>query len=234
MGDEEGGTYQLYITERQDVQDTSKGFDGHGVASHVNGDSFNGHFLQGKRSGYGTYVWAKNGDEYSGQYADNLRSGLGKFKYSDQRENEEDPPRGGSYHGEWSRNTRDGNGTFTYLNMDSYSGQWSNGNKHGRGTYRYSKDGATLSGRWENNYFVQGRWTLANGVFYVGSFKWNHPIGEGCWVFPGGNQLQGSFTQIEEREEEEPPEDEEAIPEIKPPKSVQVTWQSGKATVVHG
>lgn len=34
-------------------------------------------------------------------------------------------------------------------------------------------------GRWENGYLAQGKWTLPSGVFYVGSFKWNQPIGEG-------------------------------------------------------
>merc|ERR1712137_491889 len=115
-----------------------------------------------------------------------------------------------------------------YTNGDTYSGDWSHNKKHGEGTYRYALDGATMSGRWEAGYFIQGKWTLPSGVFYVGSFKWNQPIGDGVWVFPNGNQLLGSFTQVEDREDEEPPEDPDAPVEIKPPKSVAVTWKSSK------
>ena len=53
-----------------------------GVAGFVNGDSYDGAFLDGKREGKGVYSFKANGDSYAGGYADNSRSGLGKYTFS--------------------------------------------------------------------------------------------------------------------------------------------------------
>mmetsp|Transcript_18393 Transcript_18393/g.45946 ORF Transcript_18393/g.45946 Transcript_18393/m.45946 type:complete len:239 (-) Transcript_18393:429-1145(-) len=238
MADEDSEPkYQLKVKEDGDIRDTSKHFDGAAVATYLNGDVYDGTFLAGRRDGTGSYTFANNGDKYVGGYLENKRSGMGKFCYSEKpAEEPEDPEnapvRGGEYHGEWAENKREGGGTFKYVNGDTYSGAWKHGKKHGKGVYRYSSDGSTLSGKWADGMFVQGTWTLANGVKYVGSFKWNQPIGDGVWVFPGGNQLCGSFTQVEERDEDETA-DEETPAEAKPPNAVAVSWKSGVSVRVN-
>lgn len=236
MGDEETGpTYQL-LTKNSDGTDgealgTSKGFDGKGVATHENGDVYDGVFLGGKRNGHGVYTFAANKDKFDGGYNDNKRVGLGKYVYSSKTGNpeiddaEDAPARGGVYHGNYD-GFRSGKGVFKYVNGDTYSGDWKNGKKHGQGSYRYASDGSSLVGKWEDGTFVDGKWVLATGVFFVGSFKYNQPIGEGCWVMPNGNQVFGKFEQIEEREDDADPEE--------PPSSVRVEWTSLKSVAVRG
>ncbi|CAD7929749.1 unnamed protein product [Amoebophrya sp. A25] len=227
--------YQLKVKPDGDILDTSKHFDGDAVATYLNKDVYDGTFLSGRRDGKGTYIFGNNKDCYAGGYLENKRHGMGRFVYSaDPPEAPEDPEnapvRGGEYHGMWAENKREGGGTFKYVNGDTYSGNWKHGKKHGKGVYRYQADGSTLDGKWADGMFVQGTWTLTSGVKYVGSFKWNQPLGDGVWVFPDGNQLCGTFTQVEERDEEEAVEGE--APADTAPKSVAVSWKSNVTVTI--
>ena len=69
---------------------------------------------------------------------------------------------------------------------------------------------------------------LPNGDFYVGSFKWNQPIGEGVWCV-GGRQVLGIYTQTEDREGQEELEDGAEVP---PPNSVALVWKSSANVAV--
>jgi hypothetical protein len=55
---------------------------GMGIASYVNGDTFEGVYLDGKRNGLGRYLF-KNGASYEGNYSQNQKSGMGTMNYPD-------------------------------------------------------------------------------------------------------------------------------------------------------
>ena len=54
------------------------------------GDSYTGELIDGKRSGFGTYLYV-SGNKYEGQWKDGKREGNGTFQLKD----------GGKYVGEW-------------------------------------------------------------------------------------------------------------------------------------
>lgn len=245
MGDDADAEpkYELYADgSGKPRENGSQQFTGKGLAKFLNGDVYDGSYVDGLRSGSGTYSFKKFGDTYEGQYQENRKSGFGKMVYrsggggEDDAEAEELPegaaPRGGSYLGYFDVN-RSGEGTFAYANGDTYVGNWLAGKKHGSGTYSYAKDGTKLTGEWDTGKIVTGRWIFPNGVMYSGRFRYNKPYGEGAWVFPNGNQITGEFVQKQAEEVEPPAEgDEPAAP--KPDPKVWCHFKSGQSVAVHG
>lgn len=174
---------------------SSHKYDGQGIAYYVNGDVYEGSFVQGRRTGRGKYSFGANKDVYEGYYQENFKHGLGKTTFASNALDGEEPTRGGSYHGQFKCRVRHGQGTFTYLNGDVYRGAWEGGKKHGHGTYEYKQHGAKLVGEWDGNEMISGKWVLANGAYFVGAFKNNKPSGKGIWVLPSGLQVIGDFKQ---------------------------------------
>lgn len=237
MADEEGEpTYRL-VPEGEDARTSSKLFDGKGQATFLNGDVYDGPFTGGQRggAGNGSYTWANNGDTYKGGYSGDKRHGTGEYVYAkasgEEGEDEEAiaaSTRDGKYVGGFEAGKRHGEGTFYYSNGDSYSGSWENDNKSGTGKYTYGKDGSTLEGTWENGWLAHGKWTVATGEFFAGSFKWNQPSGEGVWVMTNGTQQLGTYTQEEDREGQDQPADDEGnpLPWTVAPNSIKLSWKN--------
>lgn len=227
-------TYTLQTSEG-DVRDSSKMFEGKGIAAFPNGDSYDGYYVAGKRSGSGNYTWAENGDRYSGLYAENMKHGLGLHTYSGTSNGDDDDGdqettssvnNGSAYHGNYANNVKNGFGTFKYSNGDTFSGEWREGKKHGKGAYRYSIDGSVLEGTWKSGYLSYGKWILPNGDFWVGSFNWNQPIGEGIWSVKD-NQILGCYSHVVEENEDDVADDGDEK-EVKPPLSIALKWVSLK------
>jgi len=255
MGDEEEDTepkYELYVKgSDQPREDGSQKFTGIGRAAYLNGDSYNGTYVEGLRTGQGVYTFKKFGDTYEGQYEENRKHGFGRMTYRNNKGEEEEEaeeesaaPRGGSYLGNFCAGMRgckaDANpsevaseGTFTYTNGDVYVGQWKEGKKSGKGSYTYAKDGTKLIGEWEAGKITSGKWVFPNGSFYSGKFRYNKPFGKGVWVFPNGNQLTGAYQQKEQVNEDEPPPDEEdGAP--RPDPKVWCQFKASKTVAVRG
>jgi hypothetical protein len=235
MADEAAELTYSIQTSGGDVKESSKMFEGKGIATFPNGDVYDGTYSAGKRAGSGTYTWSKNGDKYSGFYSDNVRYGLGLYTYSgtstDETEEAEQEAtvlvnKVSVYHGNYENNLKNGFGTFKYTNGDTYSGKWNDGKKHGKGAYRYSIDGSVLEGTWKAGYLNYGRWVLPNGDFWVGSFNWNQPVGEGVWHIKD-NQIFGYYTQVVE-ESDDDASDDAVEKEIKAPVSIALKWTSLK------
>eukprot|EP00403_Amphidinium_massartii_P008573 CAMPEP_0178413402 /NCGR_PEP_ID=MMETSP0689_2-20121128/22509_1 /TAXON_ID=160604 /ORGANISM="Amphidinium massartii, Strain CS-259" /LENGTH=276 /DNA_ID=CAMNT_0020034673 /DNA_START=75 /DNA_END=905 /DNA_ORIENTATION=+ len=257
MAEEEGEpVYELYPQGADKPREEgSKQFTGFGRANYLNGDTYEGTYVEGYRQGKGTYVHKKNGDAYEGHYEENKKHGFGKTTYSssygDEEEGEEAdrPKRGGSYLGYYTTGVRGcrkqppgqerdpdaahmSEGTFSYVNGDVYIGQWQEGKKHGSGTYSYAKDGTKLIGEWENGKITLGKWVLPNGTYYSGKFRYNKPYGKGVWVFKNGSQVTGDYQQREQPTEDDPPEDEEGVE--KPDPQVWCNFKPEKDAVVQG
>lgn len=262
MGDEEEEgepKYELFVPgQEKPREEGSRSYTGSGKAKFVNGDSYDGTFVEGYRQGKGKYTFKKNGDSYEGHYEENKKSGFGKMTYSssagtgedgEEEEEQKGPPRGGTYLGFYAggfrgcRKPQPGqevdssvpppkDGTFSYVNGDVYVGQWEEGKKHGAGTYTFAKDGTKLTGEWVDGKITSGQWIFPNGTFYVGQFRYNKPFGKGVWVFGNGNQLIGEYIQKPQATEEDPPEEEEGVE--KPDPKVWCHFKPGKNSAVRG
>eukprot|EP00933_Yihiella_yeosuensis_P026510 TRINITY_DN20591_c0_g1_i4.p1 TRINITY_DN20591_c0_g1~~TRINITY_DN20591_c0_g1_i4.p1 ORF type:complete len:269 (-),score=73.34 TRINITY_DN20591_c0_g1_i4:74-880(-) len=258
MGDDEEERepkYELYEKgSDKPREDGSQKFTGEGKAIFLNGDIYEGSYVDGLRAGKGSYTFKKNGDSYEGHYEENRKHGFGKMTYrsngagDDEEEAAEEnvAKRGGSYLGRFSAGQRgcgendnpnevDSDGTFTYINGDIYVGQWKLGKKHGKGSYTYAKDGTKLEGEWESGKIISGKWIFPNGLFYSGSFRYNKPFGKGVWVFPNGNQLTGAYDQKEQANEDDAGgggDEEEGAP--KPDPKVWCHFKPTKSVTVRG
>eukprot|EP00697_Spironema_sp_BW2_P006648 gnl/Spiro4/20751_TR10106_c0_g1_i1.p1 gnl/Spiro4/20751_TR10106_c0_g1~~gnl/Spiro4/20751_TR10106_c0_g1_i1.p1 ORF type:complete len:405 (-),score=121.48 gnl/Spiro4/20751_TR10106_c0_g1_i1:124-1308(-) len=154
--------------------------DGFGVATHANGDVYEGQYSAGQRHGEGKYTW-KNGEKYEGSYKHDKKHGLGSFTYAN----------GGIYRGMWVNNRRHGDGTFFYPNKDTYTGEWRRGRKSGQGCYVFKATGCEFKGTFKNGKFVAGEWKMRDGTTYVGRFSRGIPTGQGIYKFPDGNAQKG-------------------------------------------
>mmetsp|Transcript_44074 Transcript_44074/g.71417 ORF Transcript_44074/g.71417 Transcript_44074/m.71417 type:complete len:270 (-) Transcript_44074:177-986(-) len=259
MGDEEEEgepKYELYVKgSDKPRQDGSQQFTGQGRAQYLNGDGYDGTYVEGLRTGKGLYAFKKNGDTYEGQYEENRKHGFGKMTYRSNtggEEEEEAPdenaaPRGGTFLGQFSAGMRGcqandnpdevaSDGTFSYVNGDVYVGQWKAGKKHGKGSYTYAKDATQLVGEWQEGKITTGKWIFPNGMFYSGKFRYNKPFGQGIWVFGNGSQLVGAYNQKEQVTEEDAGGGEEGE-EGGPPKPDPKVWcqfKCGNSVTVRG
>jgi len=257
MGDDdEDKKYELYIPGQDEPRkEMSKMYSGYGMAKYVNGDTYDGVFIEGYRRGKGSYTFAKNGDKYEGYYEENKKHGFGKMQYTsktgdeeaDAAAEEEGKPsmRAGTYLGNFTAGMRgtkaqggdasQSEGTFTYANGDIYVGQWQTGKKHGKGSYSYAKDGTKLVGDWVQGKIVSGEWIFPNGTFYSGKFRYNKPWGKGVWIFKNGNQLTGEYEQTPIPNEDDPPPAEEGEEEVvRPDPKVWCKFKAGKNVAVRG
>ena len=106
------------------------------------GQKYIGTFVDGKRSGDGTYSWP-NGDKYTGQFKNNAPNGLGSFIWAD----------GTSYVGSFKDGLKHGNGTQTLLKGGKYVGEYRNDLMDGQGTL-YKPDGSVaVKGVWVGGQF---------------------------------------------------------------------------------
>ena len=157
--------------------------DGKAKVQYANGDTFEGEFADGKKTGKGKYFWKELGATYDGEWNEDIRCGTGKFTYPD----------GSKYEGEWKENQREGKGTFIFSNGDSYCGDYKNGLRDGEGIYSYNQDRSQLIGKWLNDKFISGKWRYNDKTQFVGTFNNNIPDGNGLFIFPSNNQNNGCY-----------------------------------------
>lgn len=117
----------------------------------IDGDLFEGYFINGKKNGRGKYIWA-NGDIFDGNWVDGKRTGKGRITWSD----------GDTYEGEWKNGKRCGRGKLiqygkspsgeTYMKY-SYDGEWLDSKEHGHGIcvegdFGWEKMDKVFEGEW--------------------------------------------------------------------------------------
>ncbi len=132
--------------------------------------TYTGSFINGKRSGEGTFLW-DNGVSYTGSWKDDKMNGIGVLTFMD----------GSVYKGSLVQNAFEGHIDIAYANGDTYSGDVTNNQKNGNGTYTW-KNGASYTGDWKDDkmngtgayYFTNDR--TARRLF--GKFENNHPQGK--------------------------------------------------------
>ena len=171
-------------------------FTGWGRESRVNGDVFEGRFVDGAIYGKGINQ-NKKGNVYVGEFLDNKRHGRGELKTSKvhyEGEFKYDKfngkgkliflKQGHEYEGEFKDNEINGMGIFKWKNGDIYEGEMIKGKMHGYGKYKYSS-GQIYEGQFANGVKEGlGKLISPNNIF-EGEFKQGNPFGEGTISIKG-------------------------------------------------
>ncbi len=174
-----------------------------------NGDSYDGMWVDGRRSGRGRFVWASgqtydgdwrddvavgdgamtfpNGDRYQGQVRDGLPQGRGRMQFAN----------GDQYEGPFERGIPEGEGVYTEKDGSRYTGQMKAGVKQGRGKLVWAT-GQSFDGDWvADKAEGVGKLVFANGDRYEGPVTNGLPQGKGVKVFASGDRYEGDFVQGE-------------------------------------
>lgn len=136
----------------------------------IDGDLFEGYFLNGKKNGRGKYIWA-NGNVYDGNWVDGKCTGKGRISWSS----------GASFDGEWKDNQMS-EGKYSFADGSVYEGSFKNGKYDGYGKRIY-KDGDKYEGQWQSgSRNGKGVYTWADGDVYDGEWKDDKRCGVGRMV----------------------------------------------------
>ena len=139
----------------------------------IDGDLFEGYFLNGKKNGRGKYIWA-NGNVYDGNWVDGKCTGKGRISWSS----------GASFDGEWKDNQMS-EGKYIYADGSVYEGSFKNGKRDGYGKRIYTS-GDKYEGRWQSgSRNGKGVYTWADGDVYDGEWKDDKRCGVGRMVMYG-------------------------------------------------
>lgn len=171
------GTYSYVDGNRYEGQWMDGIRQGKGTWSYVNGDIYVGDWANGHKHGFGSWTLT-NGDRYEGQFFNDARNGKGTYYFAT----------GDLYVGDYVDGIKEGVGEYTakvttpckdvaisgkyrYIQGDHYIGQYHKNNRHGRGK-QWSNDGTFYDGEWVDHY-RSGRGTLtkANGQVIVATWK---------------------------------------------------------------
>ena len=165
--------------------------------SRVNGDIFEGKFIDGAIYGKGINKNHK-GNLYVGDFVDNKREGKGELKTKRiQYEGEfkydkfngkgklQFLKEGHFYEGEFKNNEISGEGKFKWNNGDVYEGEMTSGKMNGYGKYTYS-NGQIYEGNYKDGVKEGlGKLIYPNNKIYEGEFKNGKPQGEGTIIDNG-------------------------------------------------
>ena len=110
---------------------------------------YKGEYKDGKRHGYGTYIWKDKelkGQKYVGYFKNDKIHGKGTLTSKD----------GHSFVGEFKNDKRHGLGTIHFPNGDKFIGEFKNNISDGEGTYIYS-NGTKTEGIWKNGIYLNAK-----------------------------------------------------------------------------
>ena len=172
-------------------------FTGWGRESRINGDVFEGRFIDGAIYGKGINQ-NKKGNTYVGEFVDSKREGKGELKtkkieYEGEFKNDKFNGRGKlkflreghEYEGEFQNNEINGMGIFKWSNGEIYEGEMTNGKMNGYGKYKYIH-GEIYEGTYVNGVKEGlGKLISSNNKIYEGEFKKGKPEGEGILIYNG-------------------------------------------------
>ena len=141
--------------------------------SRINGDIYEGKFIDGAIFGKGINKTHK-GNLYVGDFVENKKEGKGELKTKRIH-----------YEGDFKDNEINGMGIFKWNNGDVYEGEMTNGKMNGYGKYTYS-NGQVYEGNYVNgNKHGLGKLYYPNNAIYEGEFKNGKPRGEGIMYIDG-------------------------------------------------
>lgn len=182
---------------------------------------YEGHFIYGKRTGWGVYSSADGQNTYAGEWLNGLPHGHGKMWY-DPEDDDND-----YYEGQWQRGLPQGVGTRQYATGDRYVGNWLEGMRNGYGIMIWLQERQVYKGEWldglphghgkhiwylerspgnsfPTRHVYQGAWLMGRregigkmvypcGSVYEGRWKNGQRHGKGMFINPAGDMLVGLF-----------------------------------------
>ena len=166
---------------------------------------YTGQFQDGMYHGWGRMEW-HSGDTYEGEWQFGVRTGVGIMTWADEAVYSGDFVNG-TYHGRGCLQMTDGsvytgsfvNGQFTGYGQKTwpdgsmYIGDFVNGTYHGRGCLQRT-DGTVYSGSFVNGaQSGQGSILWPGGIIYIGEFVNGKRTGQGRMVWPDGSIYCGAF-----------------------------------------
>lgn len=205
-GDDSEPKYELYVQgSDKPREDGSQKFTGIGKALFVNGDTYEGTFVEGMRSGRGVYTFKKFGDTYEGQYEENRKHGFGTITYKsggggeDEEEAADDAaegaaPRGGSYVGHYTMGLRGSAAAAAPPGEEAAAAAAAAAaSESSEGTFTYV-NGDSYCGQWQaGKKHGKGTYSFAkDGTRLEGHWE-GGKITSGRWVFPNGTFYVGRF-----------------------------------------
>ncbi|RLO08190.1 hypothetical protein DYB28_002156 [Aphanomyces astaci] len=208
------GLAALIILEYDGDRNANHCFHGHGHATFINGQVYEGEFWDGRMHGRGRLEWP-DGVVYEGDFEYNEISGSGKYVWPDESWYE-GAVKGGkrhghgyfqssnkitTYEGEWVDGKQDGLGRMVYdeHNGIEYDGEWKAGVRDGHGTMKYGT-GNVYEGRWANGVKCgQGTMHWFDKMEkYDGGWLDDKQHGHGVHVWKAmekrGNRYEGEFA----------------------------------------
>lgn len=155
---------------------------GWGKYTYENG-TYTGFWKNGKKSGFGFYVW-NNKANYYGEWEDDKMIGFSQYTY----------PNGNQYFGNFLNSKFHGNGVVmikeTGKNEFNY---YENGNPVRKlDYYDNNVTKGCVTGNCQNGF---GRYIFDNGTAYIGNFE-NYKLVKGFMVFTNGDAYMGNFNTL--------------------------------------
>ena len=173
----------------------------------INGDQYTGEYIDGKRHGQGTYIYA-GGAKNVGTWENDKLNGYA-IKYSANGSiKQEGSFKDGEFIsaqtlpnciGSWNKNWKNCYGTYEWDNGSKYVGDWQDSNtRTGQGTYTWP-NGDRYVGAYKNNMpdgegtYIYGPTTEWAGDKYVGGFKEGERSGYGSYIYSNGDKYTGGY-----------------------------------------
>lgn len=165
-------------------------FNGKGIYYYLDGERYEGDWINGKKTGIGKLFSCYNKLKYSGQFENDMLHGKGIYFYSN----------GDIYDGDWNNCKREGKGIlYDYHGKLKYKGDFKNNKFHGFGVYYNYFDPKKFSYEGEfnqNKYEGQGKITNSLGdLEYEGHFKNGLFHGFGIFISKEKEKYQGVWIE---------------------------------------
>ena len=157
-------------------------FNGKGRLFSIQGDFYEGYFVDGAMEGNGMFYSKTIGYKYIGEFKNNKFHGLGKIIYDNKM----------SYEGNFVEGYKEGKGKLIFSDGTYYEGNFEKNNFEGKGLFVF-KDGRNYNGDWKNNAMDgKGVFNWGNECKYNGDYKNNKREGNGVYSY-GCNLYDGSW-----------------------------------------
>jgi uncharacterized caspase-like protein len=154
---------------------------GVGTFKGLDGYSYTGMYVSGKRQGLGKQVLA-NGDRFEGDFDQDLPHGKGVLIMAS----------GDSYEGQIVRGQIEGAGIYNFKSGNSFRGSFTNSQPNGKGVFTYSNGDVYTGDIVAGVINGSGNLKTSNGIVYLGEFKNGAPSGKGVWTFTDGTVVEVS------------------------------------------
>jgi hypothetical protein len=148
----------------------------------IQGDFFEGNFLNGVATGFGIFIHY-DGTTYKGEWLNDQTHGKGEEIFPDKS----------YFKGYFKEGKKNGRGRFAWADGSCYEGDIVDDTLHGMGVYIWA-DRRTYEGEWVNNH-MQGKGIMkfSKGSMYIGEFYESQRSGMGKYIWNENKYYEGTW-----------------------------------------